>query len=532
MTVSFKCCKNKICQNVVCMGCFGVYHSSCIDRKSPVHVDAHKIICSKDCEKRINDRDRETEILAQKVDELKRLNGDATLEMECVRANLEGQIRHLAAENDRLILENGEMSRHLQRIRGQNHDFEEEVLARERDCEARLSRQDDIIRDLNREVLKLSHKSTGLSADHDDALAAERQLEEELSRHKKTIVDLNREIDRLKESDSLLREEISELESGMKELETCVEELRRLNRDLLATMETLRRDNECNVGQPDVAGCTVDRGRRGNLDETVSEAVTSRESDYFLGVKRSAVDVVELQSAEESKVGDSGVPELPQSVETILERKSNSADEADDAGISQYSGCQRYQRKKRVLIFGDESGRGLSAELASVLDGREYYTYGVIHSGCGLSKISDDIFEVSRCLTADDYIVLTLNADNSSKITKRQFEKVLSVGRYTNVIFCLKCFYKCDAVKKNFNSLVDNCLMLRRNVSFRYMYDICAGRRESLRYLVQNIVEYVRCRRVNHSIVLRSLTSGMRRGSNPDKQFFRTSIPSVLTDTC
>lgn len=490
-TPVFKCCKNKNCPNLCCVRCHSIFHASCIAGKRSIkRLEMHKILCSKECEKEYLRAEDGLGSLESRAAGLYNELQEKNLQLVRVTDEREGEVKELQQEIDRLSAANADMTSYISRKKRETSDF------------------------------------------HDEVLAAERQLEEELGLGKKTISNLNMEIVKLMERGSALQDGVALLESRVRELEACIGELGDVNRSLLTTIETLSQENECNVGLLKLARYEICKLKEKNGCPSVDDycAASLRVDDCGAECEPSAdaALVHGREPVEGCSLVDNAVLEPTGLSDCAGIPRSNSlfGDGFGRTGASGSCESLRRQKKRQVVIFGDDSGSGLAVRLAGVLDGREYNVLGIVHSGGDLAKICSDVFDVSRCLTSHDYIVFTFNVENSLEINRHYFEKLLSVGRYTNVLFYMKCFYKYDAIMKNFDDLITGSLLIGRSVSFKYIYDTHAVGKNALRNAAQNVAKCILCGFPNGGVVLKSLTTGMgseyNSGNNHNMQFFRT----------
>lgn len=71
MSFSFKCCKKKDFGNYICAVCLGIFHPSCLERKSYSVVCGNKIHCSTDCAAQSEKHEYQISEYLKEIDELK-----------------------------------------------------------------------------------------------------------------------------------------------------------------------------------------------------------------------------------------------------------------------------------------------------------------------------------------------------------------------------------------------------------------------------------------------------------------------------
>lgn len=164
--------------------------------------------------------------------------------------------------------------------------------------------------------------------------------------------------------------------------------------------------------------------------------------------------------------------------------------------------CHRH----RVLVYGDESARGLSAGISELLDPSEVNVQGIISSGCTLRHLADSIFQPTCELGMLDTVIVCLNLEVTAGVSRHLLDRLCAVGKYTNLVFCLTC-----SPSSSFQH--DKCIkfiysFLHRNSASVRIFDnniVNNKFRLTRRLLCRNLANYVLCSQVlKKRVLLRS----------------------------
>ncbi|KAG5877015.1 hypothetical protein JTB14_021911 [Gonioctena quinquepunctata] len=83
MDTTFKCCREKGCSNVCCIQCFSIIHYSCLERKKYIQfIEAHKVICSKECATKKKEEDEKLQKITNKIEELLTITKEKDMEIQ------------------------------------------------------------------------------------------------------------------------------------------------------------------------------------------------------------------------------------------------------------------------------------------------------------------------------------------------------------------------------------------------------------------------------------------------------------------
>lgn len=169
------------------------------------YVELHKIICSKECAKKLQEKCEVEKQLEQLVEGLHRKLQERDEMILQITEEKGDQIRDLQEEISRLLGEHAEKDKYISKQRRDTQDF------------------------------------------RDEAVAAEQHYEDEMKRQKGIVTDLNKEIIMVIERNNVMSEEVSKMEIKINELENLISGLRETNQEMLTTIQTLTHENECNI---------------------------------------------------------------------------------------------------------------------------------------------------------------------------------------------------------------------------------------------------------------------------------------------
>lgn len=218
MNKRFKCCKNKDFANYCCIVCLSVFHPACLDRnKSVVKLGAYKIYCSLECQSR-EETERE-------------------------------KVASYNAEIDRLKSECQDKDLLINQLKRQSQQFERDVVDTERSYTDSLTRQDEVISTLRKQLDEFKSKNSELLSEVENA----KEIEDRIRKDLEEMTGVNRnmvESIRVLEQDNhfcageleRVRDELAELRNGkVLAMDGCCEvqtTRRGLNKNLGAQVET------------------------------------------------------------------------------------------------------------------------------------------------------------------------------------------------------------------------------------------------------------------------------------------------------
>lgn len=151
--INFKCCKNKVFNNLYCIVCFDVFHPSCIERKKHFkELGGCKIYCSQNCENKDNYKKEETDKLYEKIDSLKKENSEKNILLQKNEYDKNEEIEQMQAVINEISKTLEEKNNHIKRLNKRTRDFENEALELEREDVEKLKEQINVINDLNKQI--------------------------------------------------------------------------------------------------------------------------------------------------------------------------------------------------------------------------------------------------------------------------------------------------------------------------------------------------------------------------------------------
>lgn len=159
-TKKFSCCKQKDFNNGICVGCFAVFHSSCIERKSDViKLSGNRIYCSLACQEKFElQKDRE-EALLKNIELLRTDNLEKDQYISRLRRNSQGYMDMVQETEEHYIDEIAEQKKiitdlkeKLSQLRNENAELMENVKAFEEKV-ANLSTEVQELNSLNRNMV-------------------------------------------------------------------------------------------------------------------------------------------------------------------------------------------------------------------------------------------------------------------------------------------------------------------------------------------------------------------------------------------
>lgn len=380
MEAKFKCCRKDF-TNYICIVCLSPFHPSCLERKSSViKLGRYRVYCSEHCQG--EDQARE-EREGKLIEELKRAETGSR-------------------EKDAFI----------ERLKKNSRDFE------------------------------------------DDVVAVEGKYAEELMRHKNMAVNLKRELDGLRLENDRWQREFGEKEQLVERLERDISELTVLNRDMISTIRTLEEVNEmhlseCNRLRVSMLTSTEtlteeNRACTDELRQIKCDSFSSKNSNKTYK-KLSLMPVVTWESGglNKSKVGQSHSVEAVLDAGVDLEKGGCIGDAAEDASrvgmgadvVTLRQGT--LDRKCRVLILCDESGRYICNQLRQTLNSGQFSVESIIKPNARLEDVVENMDKLAKDFSTRDYVIVMAGKNNFSEKKYPKFRFISDRLRScsTNVIF-------------------------------------------------------------------------------------------------
>lgn len=354
-----------------------------------VQLDAHKIICSKECDRQRKDREDDSENMALQLDKLireTRERNETILKIEEVH---EERIAELYDEIKNLTKENKDKDVYIQRLERKSNDFVDEVYNTEQCYVSKIGEQEGKIGSLRKEILGLVQKNS----------------------------DLREECDRLG----------AELERIKGEIRECNE----LRESMLISIETLTEENYAYIGELKQLKCeNISLRDRVLAAEMQVEQV---EEDHLTPGQRLPGRVDDMdrvgQCAGSGRSGGGSVVSVGGDVLGV------GVGGAPGDGVE--SGGKHFSR---VLVLCDEYGRGLDTFLRKHLMSRgvRYGVEMVIKPGASFAGVVEDIDCLTRHYTSKDYVVVVAGSNDFHRGKYPRFRLMIDKVRkcnHTNVVF-------------------------------------------------------------------------------------------------
>lgn len=171
--LGFKCCKSKECSSMCCIQCFGIFHLSCMKRKSTVtYLDGQKIICSRECERRRGEDENNASKLTQQLEGLTRQLRERDELIIKLESAEEERVAELCAEVDKLTTMDAEKAAFIKKMEIRAKDFEDEVYNTEQSYMREIDGLKSKVSYLGKEVIEFVRRNEALQGEC-DGLAAE-----------------------------------------------------------------------------------------------------------------------------------------------------------------------------------------------------------------------------------------------------------------------------------------------------------------------------------------------------------------------
>lgn len=211
----FKCCKNKEFSNYICVHCQGVFHPSCLERKSYKVLNGYKVYCSSKCEELNKNINETSDRLLRELEKKDKLLSDKTEALENLEVEKDNDIDELRSEISALRQELREKEEYFKKERRRTLDFEDDVFRNEESLHAEISSKTDKLSELNNKMLELKDRNVSLEKSKHDEYIKLKSLEEEmasLDKNNKVLLDSLR---RLEDENNILKIQIEELKSEL-----------------------------------------------------------------------------------------------------------------------------------------------------------------------------------------------------------------------------------------------------------------------------------------------------------------------------
>lgn len=386
MAAIFKCCRNKDCSNVCCFQCLNIFHHSCVaKKKSVIQLEAHKIICSKECERLKNERENTLDNMTLQLDKLSndvRVRDEAIVRMEEEGeqriSELYDEIRKLTADNEGRVV-------FIQKLERRSIDFEDEVHSAELKYISEIDGQKIKIVNLNKEILEIVHKNHAL------------------------------------------KEECEGMKAELEKLRGEIRECDQMRKSMLISIETLTEENYAYVTE-------LKGVRYQNMTLRDKAGRVERQSqDSRLIAESSQSDTTEIAVDVTDGLGHRR-PEI-----VVKLKDKNCAVKDAVVGASVWGGRATDSDFARVLILCDEYGRNLSTLLKRhlVCQGARFRVETIIKPGAGVGGVMEDIKGLTRDFRKTDYVVVFAGSNDFRRRKYPQFRFLVNKIRqcdHTNVV--------------------------------------------------------------------------------------------------
>lgn len=365
-----------------CIQCLNIFHYSCIaKKKSVIQLEAHKVICSKECEKQRKDRENEMEVMTGQFDKLVMELREKKESLLKIEEESEIKIAELYDEIGRLTIENKEKGVFIQRLERRSTDFEDEVLSTEQNYISKIDEQKVRICKLNKEILEFVQKNSALKDECE-------RVRVELDRVKKEVSECNQ----LRESMLISIETLTE------ENHVYVSELKNLRCENMNLRDAVREMEECQL----------------NIDESRCDIDVSK-ADVMCDAEYPTPDKESLVSNQTDLLKDSTGRPLRQGVETVVRNFS------------------------RVLILCDENGRDLHTLLKEKLKtcGARFMVETLIKPGASFDRVTEDIKSLTKDYCSMDYVIVVAGSNDFKRNKYPSFRLLVDKVRHcshTNMV--------------------------------------------------------------------------------------------------
>lgn len=430
MALVFNCCKNKTQKGWICIQCHGIFHKSCRSRlnRGVEIIEGNLIICSEECSGRVSESESPIFTSLQQT----------ICNLKTELSSKSNYIVKLKSDHQILLQEAENLEKHLVQ---ENNDLKSMITS--------LKAMNKVIpKELVSTLTQTTPPSTVLIQDSLQTLSVASK-EESLGWSKNDWLLLEEELEDTKK-------QLLELEELRCQMQITIETQNQENIFLSSELESLKQAVSDSITfSPPVCGSTL-RGRKDSAIRNVANSLWD-----------------ELTTVDSNSQGNSGEQE-----------KQNLHCQPHPA-----SSCTN---KKRVLVFGDSSARGVAPGLLRFVDTSEYSVNGESYPGFSISQMANKVFQRTTDFGVQDSIIVCINLDVAGGIHNGQLRKLLSIGKYLHLIFSLT--YSNSSYNKylGFASICHEFLQ-RQNASIRVLDNVIVnGRfRVTKKHLCETLYNYV-----------------------------------------
>lgn len=410
-------------------------------------------------------------------------------------SNLETDIEDLKAglkqEIDRLTEENEMKERHIKRLERRTQTLDDEVFEAEKNY---LSTIDFQKLELKRVNLELA-----------DVIKSNQSLSKELNTHMLTIEALEREIMALNNSKSAFECEITSLRSQLVERDSTVTDCKYFS----GTEESNSLNEE--VEEINSLKVKVNELQMLKVNMLTSIQVLTSENDFLCSVNKKLNSELFIALENQKNVGIESETEcvgnLDCSVAGVLPENIVRAVEHDATTVSANHKLFCPLPLKKVLIYGDHSATNCSISLNRLLNKQEFLVEGWVKSKATFGEISRSVFDHTRKYGEKDYVVVMLDLNNLSSLRKRDLETILLLGKFTNLVLCIKFDVRVSVIYKRVLNCIDK-FNLVNNISINVFENV--KNKKFYWYkrqkLCASIADYILSNKSQNRIVLKTIT--------------------------
>ena len=90
------------------------------------------------------------------------------------------------------------------------------------------------------------------------------------------------------------------------------------------------------------------------------------------------------------------------------------------------------ERKKKVLVYGDEYASGFSTVLSPILN-QSYHVEGLVKSYAPLQELAKNILTFKMDFTTNDFVIVCLTLDVKFKFRNRDFKEIKTLFFVLNI---------------------------------------------------------------------------------------------------
>ncbi|CAG9769700.1 unnamed protein product [Ceutorhynchus assimilis] len=124
--------------------------------------------------------------------------------------------------------------------------------------------------------------------------------------------------------------------------------------------------------------------------------------------------------------------------------------------------------KRRVLVLGDESGRGCASKIRILLNDSEEAVSGIIKSYAPLHEVAKNIFSSTFDYSKNDVVIVCLNV-KKSMIDYSVLKQIFGIGEYTNnFLFKNVSDVLSEFMRRNYNASIRVIENFRMRNKFRH----------------------------------------------------------------